>query len=40
MFCCNAVLPTMMEKKSGKIVSIASDAAKVGQEWSDRLLRG
>jgi 2-hydroxycyclohexanecarboxyl-CoA dehydrogenase len=31
MFCCNAVLPTMMEKKSGKIVSIASDAAKVGQ---------
>jgi 2-hydroxycyclohexanecarboxyl-CoA dehydrogenase len=31
MFCCNAVLPTMIAKKSGKIVTIASDAAKVGQ---------
>lgn len=32
IFCCRAVADTMIEKKSGKIVSIASDAARVGQQ--------
>jgi 2-hydroxycyclohexanecarboxyl-CoA dehydrogenase len=32
IFCCRAVADTMIEKNSGKIVSIASDAARVGQQ--------
>ena len=32
IFCCRAVVDTMIEKNSGKIVSIASDAARVGQQ--------
>jgi len=32
ILCSRAVVDTMMEKKSGKIVSIASDAARVGQQ--------
>jgi 2-hydroxycyclohexanecarboxyl-CoA dehydrogenase len=31
IYCSKAVLDTMIEKKSGKICSIASDAARVGQ---------
>ena len=31
ILCCRAVADTMIEKKSGKIVSITSDAARVGQ---------
>lgn len=31
ILCCRAVVDTMIEKKSGKIVSITSDAARVGQ---------
>lgn len=31
IFCSRAVVETMIEKKSGKIVNIASDAARVGQ---------
>jgi 2-hydroxycyclohexanecarboxyl-CoA dehydrogenase len=32
ILCCRAVVDTMIEKNSGKIVSIASDAARVGQQ--------
>jgi len=32
ILCSRAVVDTMMEKNSGKIVSIASDAARVGQQ--------
>ncbi len=32
ILCCRAVVDTMMAKNSGKIVSIASDAARVGQQ--------
>ena len=32
LYCTKAVLDTMIEKKSGKIVSIASDAGRVGQQ--------
>lgn len=32
MNCCRAVLPQMIERQSGKIVNIATDAARVGQE--------
>ena len=32
IYCSRAVVDTMMAKKSGKIVSIASDAARVGQQ--------
>ena len=31
LYCCKAVLDIMIAKKSGKIVSIASDAGRVGQ---------
>lgn len=32
IYCCRAVLDHMIEKKYGKIVSIASDAGRVGQQ--------
>jgi 2-hydroxycyclohexanecarboxyl-CoA dehydrogenase len=32
IFCSRAVVDTMIEKKGGKIVNIASDAARVGQQ--------
>jgi 2-hydroxycyclohexanecarboxyl-CoA dehydrogenase len=32
MHCCRAVLPGMIERGGGKIVNIATDAARVGQE--------
>ena len=32
IFCSRAVVDTMIEKKSGKIVNIASEAARVGQQ--------
>jgi 2-hydroxycyclohexanecarboxyl-CoA dehydrogenase len=32
IYCCRAVLDTMMEKKNGRIVSIASEAGRIGQE--------
>ena len=32
--CCRAVIPHMMERKSGKIINIASCAAKTGEEYN------
>ena len=45
ILCCRAVVDTMIAKKSGKIVSITSDAARVGQSagcvfWCKRCCRG
>jgi 2-hydroxycyclohexanecarboxyl-CoA dehydrogenase len=32
MHCCRAVLPGMIEQRFGKVINIATDAARVGQE--------
>ena len=31
MYCCRAVLPGMVEKKTGRIINIISEAGRIGE---------